>query len=113
MLLIAVCAGLAANGQKKDTSSFGCGYSYKLRYPQKAAKNNIFGTVVIEMDRDEQGTLSNPRVTKGIGYGCDEEAMRIVREIMAGQNKCRVFQNRRDAKKDTVTQTITFSNADN
>jgi TonB family protein len=113
LFLIAACTGLVAKGQYKDTSSVDCGWSFKLRYPERAAKNNISGTVVIQMDRDEQGVLSNPRVANGIGYGCDEEAMRIVRIIMAAQNKCHLFQNRRDAKKDTVTQKVIFSKNEN
>jgi len=28
---------------------------------------------------DEAGNIINPKVVKGLGYGCDEEALRIVK----------------------------------
>jgi hypothetical protein len=59
-------------GQLKDSCV--CTYNCTFSYPEKALKNKISGTVVIEMDANEDGTYSNPVVIKGIGYGCDEPA---------------------------------------
>jgi TonB family protein len=36
------------------------------------------GSVVVEYDIHDNGDVTNPRVLKGIGYGCDEEAIRLV-----------------------------------
>ncbi len=49
-----------------------------LRYPQKALDNNIKGTVILEVSIDADGTLNNISLVKGIGYGCDAEAMRLI-----------------------------------
>lgn len=50
-----------------------------LRYPKAAFEANIEGTVYIEYDIDYQGIVVASRVLKGLGYGCDEEAARIVK----------------------------------
>ncbi len=49
-----------------------------LRYPQEALKARVEGIVIVEFDVDDNGTVDKPRIIKGIGYGCDEEAMRLV-----------------------------------
>lgn len=49
-----------------------------LRYPEAALEARVTGYVVVEYDIHDNGTVSNPRVLKGIGYGCDEEALRLV-----------------------------------
>ncbi len=52
--------------------------SQNLRYPQAAVDAKIEGRVVIEYEIDDDGFVHNPRVLKGLGYGCDEEALRLV-----------------------------------
>lgn len=52
-----------------------------LVYPDSAIKNKIEGKVIIEFFVDETGKVSSPRVLKGIGSGCDEEALRIVNKM--------------------------------
>jgi len=49
-----------------------------LRYPEKARKNNIEGRVIVKFLVNEDGTLSNISVLKGVGSGCDEEAVRVI-----------------------------------
>ena len=49
-----------------------------LRYPDAALEARVTGYVVVEYDIHDNGTVSSPRVLKGIGYGCDEEALRLV-----------------------------------
>jgi len=49
-----------------------------LRYPAEARKNGISGKVFVEFIINKDGTLSDVRAIKGIGYGCDEEAVRVV-----------------------------------
>jgi TonB family protein len=46
-------------------------------YPEKALVNKIQGTVAVVIDIDENGFVTKEQVKKGIGYGCDEEAIRI------------------------------------
>jgi len=52
-----------------------------IQYPQQARENGISGKVYITFTVDNNGKTSTHRVTKGIGYGCDEEALRVVKEI--------------------------------
>lgn len=50
-----------------------------LIYPEEALRNNISGTVALEYDVDAYGKVLEVKVIHGIGYGCDEEAIRIVK----------------------------------
>ena len=59
-------------------------YNYLSRstvYPRQAVVNHIHGTVYISFDVDEQGYVKNARVKKGIGGGCDEEALRVIKTM--------------------------------
>lgn len=49
-----------------------------LRYPEKAKANNIEGTVYINFIVEADGKVSNAKVLRGIGHGCDEEALRVI-----------------------------------
>ncbi len=48
-----------------------------LRYPKEALENKIQGTVYIRYDIDHKGKVTDAKVIKGIGHGCDEEAQRL------------------------------------
>ena len=50
-------------------------------YPDIAVKKNIQGRVAIQFVVNEDGTLSDFKVMRGIGYGCDEEAIRVLRSM--------------------------------
>jgi TonB family protein len=49
-----------------------------LRYPDTALEAKIEGSVIVEYDIADDGLVYNPHVLKGLGYGCDEEAMRVI-----------------------------------
>jgi TonB family protein len=51
-----------------------------LKYPQEARAKGIEGKVFVEFVVELDGTISNLKVLKGIGAGCDEEAMRALQE---------------------------------
>lgn len=51
-----------------------------IRYPDIARKAGIEGRVYVQFVVDEQGNVNNPTVIRGIGGGCDEEALRAVRK---------------------------------
>lgn len=51
-----------------------------LRYPAQAKERKITGTVRLEFVIQPDGKLTDFRVRKGLGYGCDEEAIRVVKE---------------------------------
>lgn len=52
--------------------------SSNIHYPDAARENNIDGKVTIQFVVNEDGSVSNAKILKGIGGGCDEEAIRIV-----------------------------------
>ncbi|MBC8155760.1 MAG: energy transducer TonB, partial [Bacteroidetes bacterium] len=49
-----------------------------LTYPQKAAQMKIQGKVFVNFVINTDGTLEDVFVVQGIGFGCDEEAKRVV-----------------------------------
>ena len=49
-----------------------------VHYPEDALEAKIEGSVIIEYDILDDGIVDNPRVLKGLGYGCDEEAIRVI-----------------------------------
>lgn len=52
-----------------------------LRYPEEAKKKGIKGPVFVEVNVGKDGGLSNISVLNGLGYGCDEEALRLVKAM--------------------------------
>lgn len=52
----------------------------KIKYPKKARKAGIEGRVMVQFIINEEGNVENPKVIRGIGGGCDEEALRIVKQ---------------------------------
>jgi len=52
--------------------------SKSLKYPKQAQRNQITGKVFVEFIIDKTGAVSNLKILKGIGGGCDEEALRVL-----------------------------------
>lgn len=51
----------------------------RVKYPEKARMAGIEGRVIIQFIINEEGDVEDPRVIRGIGGGCDEEALRVVK----------------------------------
>ncbi len=51
-----------------------------MRYPQQALQSKVKGKVTIEFTVASDGTLHDFSVMKSLGYGCDEEVTRLVKE---------------------------------
>lgn len=51
-----------------------------LRYPQQALDNNVKGRVTIQFTVGLDGKLNEFTVMKSLGFGCDEEVIRLVKE---------------------------------
>jgi TonB family protein len=49
-----------------------------LHYPEAALNAKVEGSVIVEYDIYDDGLVYNPHVLKGLGYGCDEEALRVI-----------------------------------
>jgi TonB family protein len=52
----------------------------KLIYPQQAIANKVEGKVTVQFIVETTGKLTNFNVVKGIGYGCDEELIRLIKQ---------------------------------
>ena len=50
----------------------------KVKYPEMARRAAIEGRVTIQFIVNEKGRVENPKVIRGIGGGCDEEALKAV-----------------------------------
>ena len=63
------------------TQAFGKYLQENLKYPKSAQKANIIGKVYIQFIVNKDGSASDFKTVKGIGYGCDEEAMRVLKAV--------------------------------
>jgi len=52
--------------------------SANINYPAAATRANVQGRVVIQFVIEKDGSVSAPKVLKGIGFGTDQEAVRVV-----------------------------------
>ncbi len=55
--------------------------SKHIHYPNMAMQDHITGKVLIRFVVNENGSISNVEVVRGIGGGCDEEAKRVVQNM--------------------------------
>jgi len=56
-------------------------YSYigkKMKYPSQARRMGIEGKVFVQFVVDTNGAITDVQVMRGIGAGCDEEAIRVI-----------------------------------
>ena len=56
-------------------------YMSKLNYPALAQSKNVQGRVLLSITVDTLGHALDQQVILGIGSGCDEEALRVARNI--------------------------------
>ena len=52
-----------------------------IKYPQEALESGIQGRVLVNFIVEPNGSISNIKVLRGMGYGCDEEAIRVVESL--------------------------------
>lgn len=53
----------------------------ELKYPEEAIDNGIEGTVVISFVVERDGSIGEAKVLRGLGGGCSEEALRVVKSM--------------------------------
>jgi protein TonB len=49
-----------------------------IKYPKEASKNDVKGRVILTFVVDRSGRVIDARILRGIGSGCDEEALRVI-----------------------------------
>lgn len=59
-------------------NAFNAFVSQNIVYPNQARRMGIGGRVFVEFVVEKDGSITNVRALKGIGAGCDEEAVRVV-----------------------------------
>ncbi len=60
-----------------------------LVYPEEAKSNRIEGIVHLNAAIDDNGIVGDVVVEKGVGGGCDEEAVRLIQSVRFGSVKNR------------------------
>jgi TonB family protein len=72
-------AGLGEKERKACADKSLIEYVYKqINYPDLARKNGVEGMVVVSFVVNTDGTVSDAKVTRDIGTGCGDEALRVV-----------------------------------
>ena len=65
----------------EPVGGFAAFYKYvseNIQYPRVALRNNVGGRVFVQFVVEKDGSLTNFVVVKGVGSGCDEEAVRVL-----------------------------------
>jgi periplasmic protein TonB len=65
-------------GGEKEMQQY---FALNLHYPTAALSDSIEGEVVVGFVVEKDGRISNVKALNRIGYGCDEEAERVVRNM--------------------------------
>lgn len=52
-----------------------------IKFPQMARESGIEGTVYVTFVVEKSGKISSVKVLRGIGGGCDEEAIRVIKQM--------------------------------
>jgi periplasmic protein TonB len=52
-----------------------------LKYPSAAQRANVSGKVFAKFVVEKDGSLGDVQILKGIGFGCDEEAQRVLKSM--------------------------------
>lgn len=93
--------------QPEFPGGMGAFYQYvqkKLKYPSQARRMGIEGKVFVQFVVDKQGNITEVVAVKGIGAGCDEEAVRVIKN----SPKWKAGKQRGKAVKVRMILPITF-----
>lgn len=52
-----------------------------IKYPQQASELGIQGTVYLQFVVDSKGNITDVKILRGIGGGCEEEALRVIKTM--------------------------------
>ena len=52
-----------------------------LNYPQEALERGIQGRVFVKIIVEPNGSISNAKIIRGLGFGCDEEAISVIESM--------------------------------
>jgi len=80
-----------------------------IRYPGIARENNVQGKVFLTFVVEKDGSLTDIKVLRGIGSGCDDEAIRVIK----ASKKWRPGMQNGRAVRQQYTVPINFTLAEN
>lgn len=69
-----------APGPKNGYAAYDKYVKKNLKYPKSAKKAGVKGTVILQFMIDDKGRPTNILISKSLGYGCDQEAIRLIRK---------------------------------
>ena len=52
-----------------------------VHYPASAKAKNIQGRVYVQFIIERDGSVSRAKITRGIGSGCEEESLRVIKQM--------------------------------
>jgi len=55
--------------------------STNIKYPEQARKDSVSGTVYVGFVVERDGSIIDVKIKRGVGGGCDEEAMRVIEKM--------------------------------
>lgn len=50
-----------------------------IKFPAEVQENNVHGRLMVSVVVEKDGSLSDIKIKKGLGYGLDEEIVRIIK----------------------------------
>ena len=78
-----------------------------MQYPADAKNAGIEGKVFVKFTVESDGSISDVKAVKGVGYGCDDEAVRVVRSMNKMDEKW--VPGIKDGKAVAVEMTLPFT----
>ncbi|TAF35486.1 MAG: energy transducer TonB [Cytophagales bacterium] len=82
--------------------------SKHLKYPIAARTNQVAGKVFVQFTVDKEGIITNVKILKSLGFGCDEEAARVI-QLMPKWEPAKQ-SGKRVKTKHTMTFVFEYSN---
>ena len=72
---------LTVNNKPRPTIDIEKFLAANMVYPEKAVAKRTEGTVMVKFIVNEDGALSDFKITKSLGEGCDEEVIRVLKKM--------------------------------
>ena len=69
-----------AHYEKGDVALYNYVYD-KIKYSKEAIANKVAGDIMITFDVETDSTLTNFKIVSGVGFGMDEEIIRVLKTL--------------------------------
>jgi TonB family protein len=71
-------------GDKETLKNY---FEKNLIYPKEAIEKRIEGTIILKAEISDNGEVLSTEILKGLGGGCNEEAVRLIKNLKFGAVK--------------------------